>query len=663
MLRNSKNPPRGGKNRGTMRYRPNGLRASDPPMTDRQRSDFGCRVQRPDQLWAMVMNDDVRCDQLDVEDWIEIEQAAESRRFFEENIQLKTENAALKAENEALKAELAQLKQQQQKPYPVPSGIDQKTPYKDALTISQATIQLRKFGNFFRRVRLFFLFLDIFNQIIKHLCSFQDCEDGDVEIEGCGSVLRKIFEMLLCTSAADISENTLTIPDLDYKFYGSKAEFEEFAAKVSLWITTNKLNIPDTHFIIGVMRRFTARKTMLNGGIAEYEKFTLEVIDSATKEIFMIDIMNYDGSTVFPCDFLVNSFAVSPTQGIFVKDPIPIHRNPKNNDFLAALRDISCRRTTCMTRKSEWNYDDFSLSFLIRGFKMNQAGYQMHNAPIIEASDCLIMGEDSLCVNLTGCNCSKQKDRNGKPIPLPIVLSIYSAIGIYENGKRCPNCRRQLSRFVCLPEKSKQKVRDPFDFILFRNIPQKPMSKFDFESLMEMSAKMSQGYQFTGLKNLSEQSEDALSRLAQFSRRFMSSEERDAAAPALASLARGGDGAAAPALASLARGGDGAAAPALASLARGGDGAAAPVPAHIIYEVPAQIQIEREILRDLIQLRFQELALDRADREWDAQWNAPVPAPPMRAGGGGAAPVRRPQNYSSDSESDSDFIHYIRRGS
>ena len=264
---------------------------------------------------------------------------------------------------------------------------------------------------------------------------------------------------------------------------------------------------------------------------------------------------------------------------------------------------------------------------------MNQAGYQMHNAPIIEASDCLIMGEDSLCVNLTGCNCSKQKDRNGKPIPLPIVLSIYSAIGIYENGKRCPNCRRQLSRFVCLPEKSKQKVRDPFDFILFRNIPQKPMSKFDFESLMEMSAKMSQGYQFTGLKNLSEQSEDALSRLAQFSRRFMSSEERDAAAPALASLARGGDG------------------------------AAAPVPAHIIYEVPAQIQIEREILRDLIQLRFQELALDRADREWDAQWNAPVPAPPMRAGGGGAAPVRRPQNYSSDSESDSDFIHYIRRGS
>ena len=110
MLGNSKNLPRGGKNVGTIRYRPNGLRASDPPMTDRQKSDFGCRVQRPDQLLAMVMNDDVRCDQLDVEDWIEIEQAAESRRIYEENLQLKAKNAALKAEIEALRAENAALR-------------------------------------------------------------------------------------------------------------------------------------------------------------------------------------------------------------------------------------------------------------------------------------------------------------------------------------------------------------------------------------------------------------------------------------------------------------------------------------------------------------------------------------------------------------------------
>ena len=344
-------PPRGGKNSGTMRYRPpNGFRASDPPMTERQKSDFGCSVQQPDQLWAMVMNDDIRCDQFDLEDWEAFEQAAESRRIFEENRKIKAENAALKAENEALKAELAHFKQQQQNQSPNTSAVVQKTPYKDAVTISRETIQLRKIDNFIRRVRLFFLLLDNFNQIIKHLCNFQDCEDGDVEIEGCGSVLRKIFEMFTSTSAADISENTLTIPDLDYKFYGSKAEFEEFVQKVSLWVTTNKFNIPDTHFIIGKMRRFSARKPMSNHGTAEYEKFTLEVIDSATKQIFMIDIMNFDGSTVFPCDFTVNSFAVSP-KGIFVKDPSPIHRNPKN-DFLAALHDISCRTTTCMTRRN-----------------------------------------------------------------------------------------------------------------------------------------------------------------------------------------------------------------------------------------------------------------------------------------------------------------------
>ena len=645
-------PPRGGKNRGTMRYRPNGFRASDPPMTDRQRSDFGCRVQEPaDELWAMVMYDDIQCNQFDWDDWVEIEQAAESRRIFEENRKIKSENAALKAENEALKAELAHLKQQQQNQSPNTSDVFQKTPYKDAVTISPATIQLRRIDNFLRRVRLFFLLLDYFNQIIKHLCNFQDCEDGDVEIEGCGSVLRKIFEMFTSTSAADISENTLTIPDLDYKFYGSKAEFEEFAAKVSLWITTNKLNIPGTHFMIGKMRRFTARKPMSNHGTAEYEKFTLEVIDSATKQIFMIDIMDFDGSTVFPCDFTVNSFAVSP-KGIFVKDPSPIHMNPKNNDFLAALHDISCRRTTCMTRKIEWNYDDFSLSFLIRGFKMIQAGYQMHNAPIIEASDCLIMGEDPLCVNLTGCNCSKQKDRNGKPIPLPIVLSIYSAIGIYENGKRCPNCRHQLSKFVCLPERSKQEVRDPFDFIPFRDIPQKPMSKSDFDLFMEKSAKMSQGYQFTGFNDLSEQSEDALSRLAQFSRRFMSSEERDAEAQILASSARGGGGVAAPVLASSARGGGGAAAPALASSARGGGGAAAPALASSARggggaASPALASLARG----------------------GGGVAAPVLASLARGGGGAAAPAlaapaRRPQYYYDSSDSDEDdFIRYIQRGS
>jgi hypothetical protein len=551
----------------------------------------------------MIQNGELRYDQLDPEDWVEIEQAQMTQETYEKYLEFKAENAALKAENEALKAALAQLKQQQQKPSPVPSAGDFATPYKDAVTISPATIQLRKIDNFLRRVRLFFLLLDNFNQIIKHLCNFQDCEDGDVEIEGCGSVLRKIFEMFTSTSAADISENTLTIPDLDYKIYGSKAEFEEFAAKVSLWITTNKLNIPGTHFMIGKMRRFTSRKLMSNDGFSQYEKFTLEVIDSATKEIFMIDIMNFDGSTVFPCDFRVNSFSISPTQGIFVKDPSPIHRNPKNNDFLAVLRDISCRRTTCMTMRNEWSNDDFSINFLIRCFKMHQAGYQIRNAPILEVSECPIIGEDSLCVSLTGCNCSKHKDRNGNPIPLPVVLSISSAIGIYENGKRCPNCRRQLSRFVCLPEKSKQEVKDPFDFILFRNNPQKPMSKFDFESLMEMSAKMSQGYQFTGLKNFSEQSDDALSALAQFSRPFMSSEERDAAEPVLAASARGGGGEAAPALAASARGGGGAAAPALASLARGG--------------------------------------------------------------GGAAAPARRPQYYydSSDSDSDSGLIRYIRRGS
>jgi len=577
-------PKRGRKNRGTVRYCPprlHGHRASDERMSHQEENSFWREVQRPDQLLALHENGDLRYDQLDPEEWVRIEDAKHSREMFEKYLEFKAENAALKAENAALKAEIVQLKQKQQSQSssPVTSGNVQPTPYKDAVGISQATIQLRKFGDFSRRVRLFFLLLDNFNQILKHLCKFEDCEDGDVEIEGCGSVVRKIFEMVTSTSAAEVSENTLTIPDLDYKFYGSRAEFDEFAEKVSFWITANKLNIPGTHFIIGVMRRFTARKPMSKHGIEEYEKFTIQVIDSATKEVFMVDITLFDGSTVFPCDFTVNSFAVSPTKGIFVKDPNPIHRNAKS-DFLAVLRDINCRTTSCMTKRSEWDYGDFSLNFLLRGFKMHQAGYQMLGSPILEVSECSIMGgEDSICIKLTGCNCSKQKDKNGKPIPMPIVLSISYAIGIFDNRKRCPHCRGTLTNFVCLPEKSKQELKDPLGFSkLLISDSQQRVSKSELDLLMERVEKMSNGYKFTAMKNLSPQSEDVLKSLAQFSRRFISFEEGDEIEPALASQMRSGGGAAAPVLASQARGAGPAGNPVLASQARGAGGAsAAPV--------------------------------------------------------------------------------------
>jgi len=220
------------------------------------------------------------------------------------------------------------------------------------------------------------------------------------------------------------------------------------------------------------------------------------------------------------------------------------------------LRDVSSRTTSCMTRRSEWDYGDFSLNFLLRGFKMHQAGYQMLGSPILEVSECSIIGgEDSICIKLTGCNCSKQKDKNGKPIPMPIVLSISYAIGIFDNRKRCPHCRGTLTNFVCLPEKSKQELKDPLGFSRFlMSDPQQRVSKSELDLLMERVEKMSNGYKFTAMKNLSPQSEEILKNLAKFSRRFMSSEERDEIERALASQARGAGPAGNPVLASQARG-------------------------------------------------------------------------------------------------------------
>jgi hypothetical protein len=646
--------PRGGKNRGTMRYRPKELQASDPQMTERQKNRFGCRIQRPDQLLAMVMNDDVRCDQFDLEDWEAIEQAAESRQFFEENIQLKAENAALKAEIEALKAENAALKSQQSNP-PAPQSL-KGTGYRDAVSISPATIQKMKIANFSRRVSLFFILLDAFNSKL---------DDYEAEIEGCGSILRKIFELVTSISG-DIPENTLTIPDLDFKFYGSKSDFEAFAKKVSEWIGQNELNIPGTHFIIGKMYRFTAKKTMLNGQIVEYEKFTLEVIDSSTKEIFMIDIMNMDGSTVFPCDFSVNALAVSPKRGIHAKDPL--HRKGKFN-FLGVIRDIFSRTTTCMT-KCPWKFEKQSLNFLVRQIKMIEAGYEMQGAPVLTTATCLVMCDDALCVSLTGCRC---KDTKG--VPIPVQISIYTTISISQQGKRCPNCRDVLKEFVCSAVESRQSMCEP------KKLP----SKAKFEWLVDRAEEMSKGYSFTGFEKYSEGSKDAMRVLADFSRRNEEAEE-DAQMRAVS-------GSAAPVPAPQMRAAGGAAEPVLAPQMR--------AEAEDFDHHQIEREIVRDFLQDLFRLRLAEQAQARADAEQDridalifggepvpapqmraaaeAQARAiqmraaaqvpappmragggaaaPVPAPPMRAGGGAAAPLRRRQ-YDSDSDGE---YGYIRR--
>jgi hypothetical protein len=496
-MQHYKKKPHRGVNFRTNKYRPNKyrpkqLRASDPLMSERESQAYGLYSQKPfhidDLVGESLMNwDDLRA----------IDLARDSRRHLERCWKLEKENDELKAENQRLRAELEMFKMQTQNSVPV---VVQETKYRDAVAITPETNEKRKMADFFRRVRFFFILLGFFNQIIKHRCKF---DNDDVEVEGCGSVLRKIFELVTCIST-NISEKILKIPDLDFKFYGSKSEFEEFAKKVSEWICENKLTIPGTHFIIGKMRRFTAKKPMSNGSIAEYEKFMIEVIDSATRETFMIDIMNNDGTIVFPCDFTVNSLTVSQTRGIYSKDPL--HRKGKMN-FGDVILDIISKTTTCMTR-SPWKFDEFSINFQVRQIKMREAGYEMQGAPILEIATCSVMCDDSICVSLTGCRCKTSK---GDPIPLSI--SIYAAISI-SRQKHCPNCRDVLKDFVCSTVKPKQFMQEP------KELP----SKLEFECLDKRAEAMSQGYSISGLNLFSEESKDALKVLSDFSKRYANEE-------------------------------------------------------------------------------------------------------------------------------------------
>ena len=92
---------------------------------------------------------------------------------------------------------------------------------------------------------------------------------------------------------------------------------------------------------------------------------------------------------------------------------------------------------------------------------------------------------------------------------MPLQISVYAAIRIYEREKRCPICRACLKEFLCSAVvKSRQSMREP------NELP----SKAKFELLVDRAQKMSQGYSFSGFKELSEESKDALKTLSEFSR-------------------------------------------------------------------------------------------------------------------------------------------------
>jgi hypothetical protein len=162
-----------------------------------------------------------------------------------------------------------------------------------------------------------------------------------------------------------------------------------------------------------------------------------------------------------------------------------------------------------------------------------------------------------------------------------------------------------LKDFVCSTVKPKQSMQEPNE---------RP-SKHEFECLVKRAEAMSQGYSISGLNLLSEESKDALKVLADFSKRY-ANEEPD-------------------------------------------------VPLRDEDRLhAAQIRF-RDMLdeRDnvLLQQRHELRALHFPIAN-EAQ--APIRAIRNRAGGGAAAPVRRPLRHPQyQSDSDDDFWRIIRRGS
>jgi hypothetical protein len=188
----------------------------------------------------------------------------------------------------------------------------------------------------------------------------------------------------------------------------------------------------------------------------------MQIFDSndSDNEVFMIDIMNIDGSNVFQCDFLPNSLVASPTQGIFSRDPLRPHAP---SDFSRIIRDIMHRNASCMTIKEEglWKYDIESMIFLSRQLKMENAGYTMHGAPIMKIDKCPILYDVAMGVSLFCSNCKRSTGES-----VGIFISISASVDLFAR-KQCPMCREgHFKFFECSESFLKKKISDPFSLAI-----------------------------------------------------------------------------------------------------------------------------------------------------------------------------------------------------
>ncbi|MBM3455435.1 MAG: hypothetical protein FJX80_09840 [Bacteroidetes bacterium] len=99
--------PHSGVNFRTNKYRPKELRASNPPMSERESQAYGLYSQKPFHIDNLVDES-----LMDWDDLREIDLARDSRQHLERCWKLEKENAALKAENQSLRAELEMFKMQ-----------------------------------------------------------------------------------------------------------------------------------------------------------------------------------------------------------------------------------------------------------------------------------------------------------------------------------------------------------------------------------------------------------------------------------------------------------------------------------------------------------------------------------------------------------------------
>jgi hypothetical protein len=305
------------------------------------------------------------------------------------------------------------------------------------------------------------------NQVLSEI---SDTLFGDVEIVGCGSAVRTMFEWLADpVNKRDSQYGSPWLRDFDFKVKTTDRKFRMLRDYLEALVIKNLGVIEGWEYAFAQVGEVSVKKNHVTG--REFTYFVMLLHNKSIQRTIPVDVvLRTDEDAPLADDFDVNSPVIT-SKGIV----------STGGSFVDVVCAIMNRRATPLfpPDSSRNNYAKL-ISELPRYMKMRSSGYQICGPSVPKLSweeDAIMLSERALSVHLTGCRCT-----------CPRALSLEVLIRYVTNGlpTNCHFCRGKLTKYVIAPvdkEETSVVKGNPFIF----RMEQGQDAEYERRSQREMS--------------------------------------------------------------------------------------------------------------------------------------------------------------------------------